>query len=128
MAGMLNGLFVVLLDQDRSDEAHDGVLVDEDADYFGPPLDLAVKAFDRVGGEQLGPVLRRERHVGQDVGSASSRSRQVCAAWGEAGGQPSANAPAPLRDLVSLHGGSVQWIEPQASYISPGESRTDTSI
>ncbi len=42
--------FVVLLEQDRSDEANDGVFVREDADHLGPPLDLAVEALDRVGG------------------------------------------------------------------------------
>jgi hypothetical protein len=39
VAGALNGPFVVLLEQDRSHETDDGVLVWKDADHFGPPLD-----------------------------------------------------------------------------------------
>jgi hypothetical protein len=33
----------------------------------GAALDLAVEPFERVGGVQLRPVLRREGHVGEDV-------------------------------------------------------------
>jgi hypothetical protein len=35
-AGPLDGPFIVLLEQDRADEANDGVLVGEDAGHFGP--------------------------------------------------------------------------------------------
>ena len=31
-------------------------------------FDLAVEAFDRIGGMQLGPMLSEERHVGEHVG------------------------------------------------------------
>ena len=48
VAGTLDNPFVVLLEQDRSDEADDGVLIGEDADDLGSPLDLAVKALDQV--------------------------------------------------------------------------------
>ena len=40
----------------------------EDTDHLGAPLDLAVEAFDRVGRVQLGPMLGRERHVGEHIG------------------------------------------------------------
>ncbi len=42
VAPALNGPFVVLFEQQRADQAHDGRLVREDADDLGPPLDLAV--------------------------------------------------------------------------------------
>jgi hypothetical protein len=38
------------------------------AHHLGAPLDLAVEAFDRIGAVQLGAVLGRKGHVGQDVG------------------------------------------------------------
>jgi hypothetical protein len=31
------------------------------------PFDLAVEAFDRVGGVQLGALGRREAHIGENV-------------------------------------------------------------
>jgi hypothetical protein len=46
----------------------DGGFVGEDADAFGAALDCAVEALDRVGRMQLGAVLGREGHVGQDIG------------------------------------------------------------
>jgi hypothetical protein len=49
VAGALDGPFVVLFEQHGADEADDGVLVREDADDVGAPLDLAVEALDRVG-------------------------------------------------------------------------------
>lgn len=39
VAGALDGPFVVLLEQDRADETDDGVLIGEDADHLGAPLD-----------------------------------------------------------------------------------------
>ena len=57
VAGALDGPFVVLFEQEGADEADDGVLVGEDADDVGAPLDLAVEALDRVGRVQLGAVL-----------------------------------------------------------------------
>jgi hypothetical protein len=65
VTGTLDGLFIVQFEQDRVDKADDGVFVREDTDHLGAPLDLAVWALDRVGGEQLGPMLGRERHVGR---------------------------------------------------------------
>ena len=61
VAGALDRPFIVLLEQDRADETDDGVLVGEDADDLGAPLDLAVEAFDRVGRVQLGAMLRPGR-------------------------------------------------------------------
>ena len=57
VAGTLDGPFIILFEQDRADEASDGVLVGEDADHLGPPFDLAVETLDRVGRVQLGPML-----------------------------------------------------------------------
>ena len=54
--------FVVLFEQDGSDETPDGGLVGEDADDLGAPLDLAVEAFDRIGGVQLGPMRGWKAH------------------------------------------------------------------
>ena len=57
VTGALNGPFIVLLEQDRADEAGDGGLVGEDADDIGAALDLAVEPFQRIGGVDLGPVI-----------------------------------------------------------------------
>src|SRR5262249_60366737 len=67
VSGALNGPLIVLLEQDRADEANDCILVGEDADDIGAPLDLAIEALERVGGMQLGAVLAWEAHVGKDV-------------------------------------------------------------
>ena len=45
--------FVVLFEQDGTDETPDGGLVGEDADDLGAPLDLAVEALDRVAAVDL---------------------------------------------------------------------------
>ena len=63
VAGALNRPFIVLLEQDRTDETNDGFLIGEDADHFGSPLDLAIKALDRIGGVQFGPMRHREAHA-----------------------------------------------------------------
>lgn len=52
----------------RAYQAYDGVIIWEDADDLGAPLNLAVEALDRVSRVQLGAVLLRESHVGQHVG------------------------------------------------------------
>jgi hypothetical protein len=57
VAGALDRPLVVLLDHDGSDEAHDGVLVWEDAAAIGATLDLPVETLDRVGAVQLPPTL-----------------------------------------------------------------------
>jgi hypothetical protein len=45
--------FVVLLHQDRADEADYGVVVGKDANDIGPPLDLAVEPLDGIGRADL---------------------------------------------------------------------------
>src|SRR5215813_10730074 len=67
VSGALNGPLIVLLEQDRADEANDCILVWEDADDIGASLDLAIEALERVGGMQLGAVLAWEAHVGKNV-------------------------------------------------------------
>ena len=44
VAGTLDGPLIVLFEQNRADEADDGILIGEDADHIGAPLDLAVGA------------------------------------------------------------------------------------
>jgi hypothetical protein len=51
-----DGPFVVLFEQDRSDEADDGVLVGEDPDHFGALLDLTADALDWIGRVHLGAM------------------------------------------------------------------------
>jgi hypothetical protein len=66
VAGALHGPFIVLLHQDRADEADDSV-VGKDADDIGPPLDLAVEPLNGIGRADLVPMLFREGHEGEDV-------------------------------------------------------------
>ena len=63
----LDGPLVGLLEQQGSDETIDRPLVREDADDLSAALDLAVQAFERVGGMELHPVLAREVHVGENI-------------------------------------------------------------
>ena len=58
VTGPLDVPFVVLFEQDRADQAHDGVLVGEDAHHLGSPLDLTIEALDRVCRVQLGRLVR----------------------------------------------------------------------
>jgi hypothetical protein len=44
-----DGPFIILFEQDRADEANDGIFVGEDADHLGPPLGLAVEPLDAPG-------------------------------------------------------------------------------
>jgi hypothetical protein len=60
-------VFIILLEQDRADQACDAVLVGEDADDIGPALHLLVQAFERIGAVQLDPVLFGEGHIGEHV-------------------------------------------------------------
>ncbi len=55
VSGALDGPFVVLFEQDSSDQAGDRLLVWEDADDLGAPLDLPVEPFDRVGNRYEAP-------------------------------------------------------------------------
>ena len=48
VAGPLDGPFVVLFEQQRTDQAHDGVVVWEDADDLCASLDLTVQSLNRV--------------------------------------------------------------------------------
>jgi hypothetical protein len=57
VAGALDGLFIVLLQQQGTNQPGDCVLVGEDADNVAAAFDLAVEAFDRVGGVYLGALL-----------------------------------------------------------------------
>ena len=59
--------FVVLLQQHRPDQPGDRGLAREDADDVGPALHFFVQPFQRVRAVQLGPVLDRERHVGEHL-------------------------------------------------------------
>ena len=52
--------FLVLLEQDGSDQAGDAVPVGEDLYDVGAALDLAVETLDGVVGPDLGPVLLGE--------------------------------------------------------------------
>jgi hypothetical protein len=49
VAGALDGPFIVLFEQQRANETDDGVVVGEDADDVGSPLDLAVRVRRRRG-------------------------------------------------------------------------------
>ena len=79
------GPFVVLLGQDRPDQADDGVAVREDTDNVCAPADFAVEAFVGVVGPDLPPDLLRERGEGEQVGAAWSR-------WSATSGSLSARA------------------------------------
>jgi hypothetical protein len=68
VTGALDGPLVVLFEQDRADQADDGIFIGEDADHLGSPLDLAVEALNRVDRVQLGSMLGREGHIGEHIG------------------------------------------------------------
>ena len=57
VAAPLNRPFIVLFEQQRANEARDRVLVGEDADHIGAPLDLTVEPFDRIDGMDFRPVI-----------------------------------------------------------------------
>ncbi len=48
---------IVLLEEQGTDEAHDGCFIRKDADHVGAALDLAVEPLERVVAVDLGPVL-----------------------------------------------------------------------
>lgn len=60
-------IHIILFEQDRADGAGYGVFVREDADDLGTAFDLTIEPLERVGRVQLGPMLRREGHVGEDL-------------------------------------------------------------
>jgi len=77
VAGALDGPFIVLLEQDGADQAGDGVLIGEDADDLGAPLDLAVEPFQRIGAVDFQPVVPRFREgrlLGKLIKASTSAS------------------------------------------------------
>src|SRR5712671_1207940 len=68
LAGTLDCPFLVLLQQQRTDEAGDGGFVGKDAHDLAASLDLAIQSFQWVGTVQFSAVLSRETHVGQHIG------------------------------------------------------------
>lgn len=82
VAGALDGPLVVLLEQDRTNEADGGIFVWEDASDLGPALDFAVETLDRIGRVQLGPMLWRERHVASTSVPASSKKPASLGSFG----------------------------------------------
>ena len=82
VASELDSPFVVLFEQLGPNQTRHGVLVGEDTDDLAAALDLAIGAFERVGGVQLGAVLGREPHVGQYIGlGVIHQCRQLRHAW-----------------------------------------------
>jgi hypothetical protein len=73
------GPFVVLLCQDRADEAQDGVAGGEDADHIGA-ADFLVQVLLRVVGPDLAPDLAGGRGEGQDVVAGVGALCEVAAA------------------------------------------------
>ena len=67
VAGSLDGPFIVLFEEQGTDQSDDGVVVGKDADDLCPPLDLAIQALDRICAVKLGPVLPGKGHVGKHV-------------------------------------------------------------
>ena len=67
VAGTLHGPFVVLLQEDGTDEPDDDLVIGEDADDLSTTLDLAVHALDRIDRVQLRAVRCREAHIGEHV-------------------------------------------------------------
>src|SRR5918994_7456920 len=61
------GPFVVLLGEDRADEADQGVAVGEDADDVGAAADLPVEPLVGIVGPDLPPDRLREGGEGEDV-------------------------------------------------------------
>ena len=63
-----DGPLVVLLGQDRADQADDGGAVGEDADDVGAAADLLVEPLERVVLPDLAPVLLGKAGEGEQVG------------------------------------------------------------
>jgi hypothetical protein len=87
-----HGPFIILFEQDRADEAHDGVFVGDDADHLGPPLDLAAEPLDRIGPVQLGAEL-----VGNVASLCPGRLRIVLSKGG--GDESGDDAPTARADM-----------------------------
>ena len=56
VAAVSGGPFIMLLDEDRSSQAHQGFGIREHSDDIGTPLDLLIDPFERVGGPELTSV------------------------------------------------------------------------
>lgn len=61
VAGSRDGPFIVLLTQQRTDEAEDSVVIREDANGFCGALHLAIEPFDLACRMKLGPMLFGKR-------------------------------------------------------------------
>ena len=59
---------VVLLQQQRADQPHDGRLVGKDTHDLGAALDLRVEPLQRIGAVDLRPMGLGKRHERQHVG------------------------------------------------------------
>ncbi len=57
VAGPLDGPFVVLLQEQGTDQSDDGLVVAEDASYFSASIDLAIETLDRMCRIKLCPVF-----------------------------------------------------------------------
>ncbi len=67
VAGASHGPFVVLFEQDVSDEARKRFFVWKDTRNVGSALDLAVQTLDGIGRVRLDEAFLRERRIGQGV-------------------------------------------------------------
>jgi hypothetical protein len=76
VASALHGPFIILFEQQRTDESNDGGLVGEDADDVAAPLDLTIESFEWIGIGYAGPgfpwcPLRGGRVVSGQPGQGS---------------------------------------------------------
>src|SRR5207248_10952200 len=70
--------FVVLLKQQRADQARHGGLIREDRDDVGAPLHLGIESFQRVGAVDLGAVSLGELiNASTSASAASMRSASL---------------------------------------------------
>ena len=58
---------VVLFEEERANQAHNGAVVREDLNAVGAALDLADDPFECVRGTDFGSVVGEEAHVGEDI-------------------------------------------------------------
>jgi hypothetical protein len=98
---------LILLEQDGTDHADDRLFPGEDAGDSGPPLDLAIQAFERVGWMSQ-PPCRTRREV---VAKADTR--------GSGGSPAGAIVAAPGR--LAIDGDKVRNVGPCLTY--PGGKR-----
>jgi hypothetical protein len=65
--GALDGPFVVLFEQQSTDETDDGFVVGKDADDLGASFDFAVETLDGIGRVELCPMLFGKGHIGEHI-------------------------------------------------------------